>query len=274
MKQCKTYLVALFLVLKSQFCVGQSSDQRNNEGSYHMHSIFSKILKEERSFTVYTPPGYETCTKSFGVLYRLDAEVFAPDETARELEPLVKSGRIPPMMVVSVYNTDRDRDMSPIETSFCENPGAQRFLDFISSELIPHVGSNFRTTSFRILCGQSYSCVFVLFALLESPFLFNGYIASSLYFPQCEDYFIGRSLNAFTEESFENRFLYITRGGQDYRFNNEGKTERALNRLCEIVNDAKPADFSLEYKVYDDYGHCPEPSLADGLSWMCKTAQN
>ena len=47
---------------------------------------------------------------------------------------------------------------------------------FIDNELIPQINSSYRTSSEKILCGQSLSAVFTLYYFLTSPDSFDSFI--------------------------------------------------------------------------------------------------
>src|ERR1700735_429032 len=74
--------------------------------------IESKVLAETRTYVVQTPDYYKKRTEAYPVLILLDAEnSFAYTSAAVHL--LSADGRIPAMIVVGIYNTDRYRDMTP-----------------------------------------------------------------------------------------------------------------------------------------------------------------
>jgi predicted alpha/beta superfamily hydrolase len=236
--------------------------------------LFSKVLNEERSFLISLPKGYNDSMKKFPVLYRLDGDAEQLYDMYQKIEDMVFKQQAPEMILVSIKNTDRRRDMTPVKTGYCENPGADKFLKFISSELMPFIDKNYRTSNFRILCGQSQSSVFTMYTLLEQPQLFNGYIAISAYFPGCRDYFIEKAKNSFGHKSFKDRYFFFTRGAQDDQYNRNGITEKALAKLIKIIKNTNPSGFCYEYKVYPEFGHCPEPSLVDGLNWLKKAVSS
>ena len=237
-------------------------------GKEHTKKLFSNILNEERSFLVYVPEAYGVSTKKFPVLYRLDGSAEQLYDMAGKTEALTLKRLIPGLILVSIKNTDRRRDMTPVKTGYCENPGAAGFLKFIHSELIPFIDQTYRTSQFRILCGQSQSSVFTMYTLLEKPQLFNGYVAVSAYFPGCRDYFMEKAGYSFGRRSYEGRYFFFTRGVLDDQYNRDGVTEKALANFIGIIKKADPAGFRYEYRVYPEYGHCPEPSLVDGLIWI------
>lgn len=56
---------------------------------------------------------------------------------------------------------------------------ANRFLEFIEAELIPHIDQNYRTSSTRLLAGNSRGGLFVVYSLIEAPALFSARFAFS-----------------------------------------------------------------------------------------------
>jgi hypothetical protein len=153
------------------------------------HSLHSRVLGEERAFWVHLPAGYATSTQRYIVLYMTDAETqFA--HTATTVDFLARNGRIPPLIVVGVGNTQRTRDLTPRGTWLLgaqENArvpiagggGADRFLDFFEQELIPHVEKQWRTERWRLFAGHSFGGLFALHALTTRGHLFESYIAVS-----------------------------------------------------------------------------------------------
>jgi len=75
----------------------------------------------------------------------------------------------------------RARDLTP--TAMDEIPlsgGADRFLSFLRTELLPYIESSYRADSTnRAILGYSYGGLFVLYSLLSQPGLFRRYAASS-----------------------------------------------------------------------------------------------
>ena len=148
--------------------------------------IESKVLKEPRSYIIHTPLAYQSGKDAYPVLVLQDAEPhFALTTAAVDL--LSESGRIPPMIVVGIIATDRTRDLTPSvpTTGFGGAPwtgqagGADKFFSFIADELLPTVDHNYRTRPYRVLVGHSLGGLFAIYALMNHPDVFNGYIAIS-----------------------------------------------------------------------------------------------
>jgi predicted alpha/beta superfamily hydrolase len=108
--------------------------------------------------------------------------------TASTIEFLTRNGRMPELIVVGVTNTDRTRDLTPAkstnknpagELQFPTAGGANNFLKFFETELIPHIEKEYRVAPYRILAGHSFGGLFAIHALITKPALFNSYVAVS-----------------------------------------------------------------------------------------------
>lgn len=141
----------------------------------------SAVLGEERTVLVRTPVGYETNKLSYPVLYMTDGDAHL-DHTSSTIAFLTRNGRIPDLIVVGVTNTDRTRDLTPVKSTdkrFPSGGGADNFLKFFETELIPHIEKEYRVQPYRILAGHSLGGLFVIHSMITKPGLFNSYIAVS-----------------------------------------------------------------------------------------------
>ncbi|OGL45746.1 MAG: hypothetical protein A2W05_10015 [Candidatus Schekmanbacteria bacterium RBG_16_38_10] len=68
--------------------------------------------------------------------------------------------------------------------------GADNFLSFIKDELIPYIDNKYPTNGTSSIYGHSYGGLFVLFALLTEPQLFESYYATDSPFGWNNDYLI------------------------------------------------------------------------------------
>ena len=156
-------------------------------GTVKRFSIKSTVLGEDRIILVRTPAGYETNKVSYPVLYMTDGDAHM-GHTASTIEFLAQNGRISDLIVVGVTNTDRTRDLSPVKSSdknaagelqFPTSGGADNFLKFFETELIPEIEKEYRVQPYRILAGHSLGGLFAIHALIAKPGLFNSYVAVS-----------------------------------------------------------------------------------------------
>jgi len=147
----------------------------------------STVLGEDRVVLIRTPAGYETNKLSYPVLYMTDGDAHM-GHTASTIEFLTQNGRIPDLIVVGVTNTDRTRDLTPAKSTdknaggelrFPTSGGADNFLKFFETELIPEIEQQYRVQPYRIFAGHSLGGLFAIHAMISKPGLFNSYIAVS-----------------------------------------------------------------------------------------------
>src|SRR3954447_1953382 len=156
-------------------------------GTVKRFSIKSTVLGEDRIILVRTPAGYETNKVSYPVLYMTDGDAHMR-HTASTIEFLTQNGRIPDLIVVGVTNTDRTRDLTPAKPGdkdaagnlrWPTSGGADNFLKFFETELIPEIEKEYRVQPYRILAGHSLGGLFAIHSMITKPGLFNSYIAVS-----------------------------------------------------------------------------------------------
>lgn len=156
-------------------------------GTLKKLTIKSAVLGEDRIVFVRTPVGYESNKVSYPVLYMTDGDSHI-NHTSSSIEFLTESGRMPDVIVVGVTNTDRTRDLTPLKSSnknaagelqFPTSGGADNFLKFFETELIPEIEKQYRVQPYRIFAGHSLGGLFAIHALISKPGLFNSYVAVS-----------------------------------------------------------------------------------------------
>ena len=156
-------------------------------GTVKTLKIKSAVLGEERTILVRTPVGYEANKVSYPVLYMTDGDAHM-GHTAGTIDFLTRNGRISDLIVVGVTNTDRTRDLTPTkstnknaagELQFPTSGGADNFLKFFETELIPEIEKQYRVHPYRILAGHSLGGLFAIHAMISKPGLFNSYVAVS-----------------------------------------------------------------------------------------------
>jgi len=153
------------------------------------HSLSSKILNEERSYSVSLP---DSCTEGGAsapcpVLYIVDGE-WHFDYMSPVVHRMSFNSQIPAMILVAIHNAaDRSVDLTPTprdggivkdEDGNTDMSGkGQAFLTFIGDELIPEVERRYSVMPYRILVGHSLGGLFSLYGLIERPQLFQAHIA-------------------------------------------------------------------------------------------------
>ncbi len=201
-------------------------------------SINSQVLNEQRKLIVYTPAKYDFAeNQKFEVIYVFDAQ-------AREIFDMVtatmafKNNNICPMIVVGIISNDRNQDFLPIydykETSDQYNGhlgNADKFLSFISDELMPFIDKNYRALPKKIAVGHSNGGTFITYSFLQKPDLFDAYIAISPNFGYDKMQFLKRFKNFKPGNLTSDKFFYMCNSGG---YPEEGDWITARNQITGI----------------------------------------
>jgi len=227
-------------------------------------TLQSKTLDEKREIVITLPESYHGSENRYPVLYILDAN-FSPfyEKNLFTVQFMRLWQLVPELIIVGVYNTIRDRDMIPVEVPEKEESGeADKFLEFITGELRPRINTEYRTTDYNLIYGGSNAGLFVLYALLNNPEIFNGVISSSPMIGWCEDYIYELAEKSFQTKEYTNR-LYMIYGKEDYP-----QVTDTVPSFTEYLTENAPAGLRWELKYLPDEGHVPYTSIYDGLRFL------
>lgn len=221
--------------------------------------INSAVLGEERTILVRVPAGYETNKVRYPVLYMTDGNAHI-GHTSSTVEFLARNGRMSEMIVVGINNTDRTRDLSPTHVTttvggggtalqFPTSGGADKFLKFIETELIPDIEKRYRTNPYRILAGHSLGGLFAIHAMVSRPDLFNSYVSVSpalqwdnqVVVKRAEDFFKGRKEWEAT--------LFMSLGHEP------GPIEDGFHQMKQVLEKNQTKGFEWAAQTLDDEDH-------------------
>ncbi len=252
-------LICFLLVLSNLISASEKLEIISGE----TFTIQSSALNEERVISVYLPDNYNTASNDYPVLYILDGRAHLTHAIA-STNFLSTRGLIPPMIVVSIHNIDRNRDFSPVQTDNLPNTGgAENFLNFVSDELTPYINENYRSSDFTVLMGHSFGGEFATYALLTKPEIFDGYIAISPYLQFADNHIVKESKSLLKPEYDNMKYFYMTVGNEpDYY---PALSEFATN-LREISSDA--IAFKYAMMESEDHNSIPYISLFNGLRFI------
>jgi predicted alpha/beta superfamily hydrolase len=90
-----------------------------------------------------------------------------------------------------------------------------KFLSFIEKELIPFIDSNYRTSGYKTLCGNSRGGLFVLYSLMEKPTLFQAWFCYSTPVWRFDNLMVNRVSEFLLASSGLKGFLYISVGDKE-----------------------------------------------------------
>jgi predicted alpha/beta superfamily hydrolase len=257
-----TFLLFIFCCFAA---IGSLFAQTDNPyitcGNYQ--KIHSNVLGEDRILLIRLPEDYSKSDRTYPVLFKLDGEngnFLQAFSAAYYLFDMTDNA--PDPIIIGIENTNRNRDMFP-------DQGANNFIKFIRSELIPFVDKNYRTNGFRILCGQSLSSVFALYSFLEQPELFNAYILGSfgLYNESLAALFEKELKRNSDLKTIGKKYLFVANGKQD-TYDPDGTITKRGDQFLELLKQTVSSSIMLKCKVYEEEGHVPYPTIYDGLKWI------
>lgn len=216
--------------------------------------IKSGVLGEERTILVRTPPGYETNKLAYPVLYMTDGDAHI-GHTSSTIEFLVRNGRMSDMIVVGIINTDRTRDLTPTKAvgpnaaQFPTAGGADNFLKFIATELIPEIEKRYRVQPYRVLAGHSLGGLFAVHTLITQPDLFNAYVAVSPSLQWSDDATLKRAEEFFKTRKELHATLFTALG------NEPGDIGKDFVAFKELLSKTQIKGFEWEAQQMTDEDH-------------------
>jgi predicted alpha/beta superfamily hydrolase len=231
----------------------------------------SRLLGEERTVVVSLPGNYGTDSGDCAVLFVLDAEHRKGwMEILRTVEGQHAAGHTPQMIVVGIWNTERNRDMIPVAVSHRPGSGGSlRFLDFLTEELIPHIQEIYRTSGLNALYGGSNAGLFTVYALLQRPDAFGAYIASSPMIGHCPD-FIQEKAEAFAHRTgVDERILYMVYGDRD-----SARVTDFVPGFRDFMRQNAADAVRIGLDILEGEGHVPDSGLARGLRFVFTRADS
>jgi len=222
--------------------------------------LHSKILNEDRVIWVRTPPGYQQSKEPCPVVYITDAPENV-NEIGSVIDFLVDNRRLPPLLVVGIANTDRRRDLTPGEAEV-KNPdgtvtrytsgAADKFLDFIQTELMPKIEGRYRTAPYRIFVGHSLGGLLAIHTLSSRPDLFNAYIAVSPSLHWNSGSTLRQAQKFFAAHSELKKTLFFSLANEDATANPMGDY---FEQLRKTLSSGAPKGFVWESARYPDEDH-------------------
>ncbi|MGE4287911.1 MAG: alpha/beta hydrolase-fold protein [Salinivirgaceae bacterium] len=256
----KTLLLTLFLALGILSGTALCKAQNTVESSQIL-TIQSKILSEERVMLVQLPEGYASNEVSYPVLFLLDGNTHFQHAVAAT-DYLNRLGEIPPMIVVALTNTDRNRNFLPTHTGAIPTSGeANKFQQFLKEELIPRIEQEFRAAPYRILMGHSFGGTFATFTFLTQPELFEAYLAFSPVIHYDNSYLLGMAKAGQTPEKQGNKNFFMTVG-------NEPNYYEAHNTFDSLMKQQNSINYCYLKMPDENHGSIPYVSLYRGLRFV------
>lgn len=213
--------------------------------------IHSDVLNEDRTIQITVPPGYAFSPQKFPVIYLLDGPAHMVHTTGTK-DILARSNRMPQAIIVGIANTDRTRDLTPsksLNPRLATSGGANNFLEFINTELVPFIEKNYRTEPYRVLIGHSLGGLFAVHTMATQPDSFDAYIAisPSLQWANGEPI---KQMSKFLNENPEySGFLYVT-------IADEGEAmQSSFDSFVDLLESKAPQTLQWDSQLLPDEDH-------------------
>lgn len=176
-------------------------------GRFEVYEAFRSRHVLSRRVVVWLPPGYESSTERYAVLYMHDGQNLFDPRTAmggetwgveQHLATLLRERRIRPTIVVGIDNTRwRSREYAPagavarlpaqVRPLVADgDPRSDEYVRFLVEELKPFVDARYRTRPGRddtFVMGSSMGGLISLYALASRPDVFGGAGCLSTHWP-------------------------------------------------------------------------------------------
>ena len=172
-----------------QPCKSKSASGEVTIPGSQVRNLHSASTGRTYDLYIHIPSSYgKDGNKKYPVLYILDGQWdFKLMDSV--LGGLAYDKFTPEMILVGItysgerpdYNSLRAIEFTPTATPQVKGSGGgPKFFQFLKTELIPFMETNYRAdSSRRFLQGSSYAGLFTLYAMFTAPRLFSGYVAAS-----------------------------------------------------------------------------------------------
>lgn len=248
------------------------------------YTIHSKILNENRVYSVYLPPSYKNNpNKKYIVGYVLDGERSKFLEVAGIAQSMHSSFnlklQIPELILVSIENTDRTRDFTPTNslnylekediTAFKSSGKANDFMNFIEIELMPEINKSFRTISQNMIIGHSLGGLFALHCLLENPKMFSYYLLIDPSWFWDHNYIGKRGKEVLEKRTDLKARIFI---GLANNLQDDKRHYKWGKEFYDLLKKNKSTNLKVDFKYFEDEKHLtvPIPATYYGLRHIFK----
>jgi predicted alpha/beta superfamily hydrolase len=273
------FIILLFL----SFIASAQTVEPIKSGQGEVVTMHSGILKEDRKIMIYAPKDSVNPEKKYPVVYVLDAD----NHFTQMVEYSKYLSRqdvyvIPPLIVVGITNTDRNRDLTPshgnvdysgkLDTTtnspYKNSGGNELFFQFIQKELIPYVNSNYKTQPYRIFAGHSFGALTTINCLINYPDMFDAYIAVSPSFWWDQKFLLKLADKKLKAGSTLSKTLFYSDGNEGSSPGSTFHTD--VLKFDSLLKKRSIKGLYFEYMTYPIESHMTVPikSYYDGLRFI------
>jgi predicted alpha/beta superfamily hydrolase len=236
------------LLILTQFSICYAQQKKSDFVIGDKISFQSKVLNERKTVVVIPPYSYkDRPNEKFPVVYVLDPgnNLFATFGIVNYYSDMLKI--MPRMIIVGIVSNDREKDYLPTPSK--EQPtggGADKFLSFLSSELVTLIDSTYPANSERCIIGHSAGGLFAIYALENRPELFNSFICidPSLWYD--DQSCIKKMPEFLTNNKNINKSIFISLSNEK---------EMGVFPFIEVLEKYAPNGLSWDYVHYKNETH-------------------
>jgi predicted alpha/beta superfamily hydrolase len=231
------------------------------------YAIASKILKENRFYSIYLPSSYQQSPgKKYIVAYVLDGEKSKFLEVSGIAQSMHSAFnlklQIPELIIVAIENTHRTRDFTPTHSlnyldrediaAFKSSGKATDFMHFIEKELMPEVNKSFRTVPQSMIIGHSMGGLFALHSLLENPKLFSYYLLIDPAWFWDHNYIGKRGREMLAKKTDLKARIFI---GLANNFHEDKRHYQWGEEFYNLLKENKSPGLKVDFKYFEDEKH-------------------
>lgn len=239
-------LKALFIL-----CLVYSATLFSQNAFIKKDSIHSEALGEQRQIQILFPKNYKADSEEkYAAIYLLDGPW--NQELVGTIRDFIRvEEHMPPTIIVSIVNVDRNRDFLPSHSEDVPTSGgADKFLEFIKSELMPFMDENYPVKGEDILLGHSFGGVFTMYALLEEPDLFEAYLVGDPSFWWDDGYMVDLAAEKLPSLEGKGSILFIA-GRKDLN----AYAGMGIDKMDSVISLYKPDDLYWKSVAYENETH-------------------
>lgn len=246
----KTTLLALLIMLLPHLTWAQTGEELK------LGDVFTiKSAETEETITYYVslPKGYVASKADYPTIFVLDGDLNL-SHTVGSHDVLVRTGYMPPAIIVGIVSDDRTYHFAPTKSEqYPGAGGAEKFIRFIKSELIPTLKQRYRMNGHQTIIGHSFGGLFATYSLINHSGLFDSYIivAPALWW---DDEMMLKRVRHVKPSKFANKRIFFGIGEDDgYGMKQE------MKRFIEALPEESA--INIWQREFDNEGHMSAPLL-------------
>ncbi|PWL40126.1 esterase [Flagellimonas aquimarina] len=222
-----------------------------NLGAQVKKEIFESFkLQERRGVSYYFPEDYSE-EKKYPLIVVLDAE-YLFDIVVANAKFYSRHHRMPEAIIVGVDQAENDirwEDCDFEQTTGLPTEKGAKFYEFLGTELIPYLETNYNIAPFKMFAGYDITANFGNYFLFKDKSLFNSYLSISPVLATEMESRVPSRLSDLNQEIFYNIIL------------EKEKTEDR-QRILQMNNAIKSIDKETLHYFFDEYNNADHVSIA------------